>query len=99
MLKQEIGKGGDVMDKQVWIQHERKIRQAVKTISALLTLAVLALLFPFFDVLRPVGESMATWWQRAGAPVAVFAFMARTSPNISGLCLRPAHLLAQKWRL
>lgn len=65
------------MSAQFWTQHERKIEQTVRAIAAFLTLAVLALLLPFVDVLRPAGESVATWWQRAGAPVAVFAFIAQ----------------------
>ncbi|MCF1443251.1 hypothetical protein ACI2VK_15075 [Ralstonia nicotianae] len=77
------------MKAQFWTQHERKIEQTVRAIAAFLSLAVLALLLPFVEALRPAGEAVATWWQRAGAPVAVFAFIAQNKCQYLGALLTP----------
>lgn len=75
------------MSAQFWTQHEGKIKRTVRAIAMLLSLAVLALLLPFVEAFRPAGESVATWWQRAGAPVAVFAFIAQNKSQYLGALL------------
>lgn len=77
------------MNAQHLAQLELKIKRTERSIAAFLFLAVLVLLLPFVDVLRPDGESVATWWQRAGAPVAVFAFMAQNKSQYLGALLTP----------
>ncbi|KHK58678.1 hypothetical protein PI87_02755 [Ralstonia sp. A12] len=81
--------GSNAMNAEYLTPHELKIRRAVRSIAAFLSLAVLALLLPFVDAFRPAGESVATWWQRAGAPVAVFAFIAQNKSQYLGALLTP----------
>lgn len=82
-------KASNEMNAEYLIQHELKIKQTVRSIEVLLCFAVLVLLLPFVDAFRPAGESVATWWQRAGAPVAVFAFMAQNKSQYLGGLLTP----------
>lgn len=77
------------MNAQHLAQHEVKIRRTARSIAAFLFLAVLALLLPFAHAFRPDGETLATWWQRAGAPVAVFAFIAQNKSQYLGALLTP----------
>ena len=40
-------------------------------------IAMLFMLLPFVDALRPHDQSVGAWWSRAGAPMTVFAFLSQ----------------------
>lgn len=69
------------MTSDYWLEHESKIRWTIWAITWRLLIASLFLIFPFIDTLRVGGESVATWWQRSGAPIAVFAFLAQNKAS------------------
>ncbi|MCA8153368.1 hypothetical protein DF044_24135 [Burkholderia contaminans] len=75
---------------EIWREHERKVEATWRSIVYLLALAALLLItLPCVDALRPAGESMAQWFQRAGAPVTVFAFLAQNKASHLGDLLTP----------
>jgi len=84
------------MNDRFWIDYQSKIKTAVMQMAVLLSISALLTVLPLAGVLRPATESVATWWQRAGAPIAIFAFLAQylgavltpgsmTSPQMEGL--------------
>jgi len=65
------------MNDRFWIDYQSKIKTAVMQMAVLLSISALLTVLPLAGVLRPATESVATWWQRAGAPIAIFAFLAQ----------------------
>lgn len=75
---------------EFWQEHEQRVEAAWRSVAFLLGLAALLLIaLPCTDALRPMSDSMAQWFQRAGAPVTVFAFLAQNKANHLGDLLTP----------
>lgn len=74
------------MAQDIWKSVEKKI---CKTITVALFFLILALamgVLPFSGILQPETQSTGAWWQRAGAPMAVFAFLAQNkAQSLAGL--------------
>lgn len=75
---------------EFWQEHEQRVEAAWRSVAFLLGLAALLLIaLPCTDALRPMSDSMAQWFQRAGAPVTVFAFLAQNKASHLGDLLTP----------
>ncbi len=77
------------MSDLMWVQIEKRIQKARCSMLLLLALALLMVVFPWTELLRPATESMGGWWQRAGAPVAIFAFLAQNKAQYFGSLITP----------
>jgi hypothetical protein len=77
------------MTEPVWVHHENRIRTTRYRMWALLLMALLMTLLPFSAFLRPAAESVGTWWQRAGAPIAILAFLAQNKAQYLGALITP----------
>ncbi len=58
--------------------YERKVRRALWSFAVYSTVAIIVLLFSFTEALKPSDEQFATWFQRAGAPMTIFALIAQS---------------------
>lgn len=75
---------------EYWQEHEQKVEAAWHSVMCLLALAALLLIaLPCADALRPTSDSMAQWFQRTGAPVTVFAFLAQNKAGHLSALLTP----------
>ncbi|UTV54770.1 hypothetical protein [Burkholderia arboris] len=73
-----------------WQEYELKVESTWRFVICLLALAALLLIaLPCANALRPASDSMAQWFQRAGAPVTVFAFLAQNKASHLGDLLTP----------
>jgi hypothetical protein len=98
---------------EFWQEHERKVKATWRSVACLLGFAALLLIaLPCTDLLRPASDSMAQWFQRAGAPVTIFAFLAQNKASHLGdlitpgtfstpeiMALRSRYLPRQEWGL
>lgn len=75
---------------ELWREHEQKVESTWHSIVCLLALAAILLVaLPCTDALRPASDSMAQWFQRAGAPVTIFAFLAQNKASHLGDLITP----------
>ncbi|MDN7458565.1 hypothetical protein [Burkholderia cenocepacia] len=73
-----------------WQEYERKVESTWLSVAGLLALAALLLIaLPCANALRPASDSMAQWFQRAGAPVTIFAFLAQNKASHLGDLITP----------
>lgn len=73
-----------------WQEYELKVKSTWRFVIFLLALAALLLIaLPCANALRPASDSIAQWFQRAGAPVTVFAFLAQNKASHLGDLLTP----------
>ncbi len=73
-----------------WQEYERRVESTWRAVAYLLALAaVLLIVLPCANALRPASDSMAQWFQRSGAPVTVFAFLAQNKASHLGDLLTP----------
>ena len=71
-------------------EHRRKVEAAWTSVVRLLAIAATLLVaLPFADALRPASDSLPLWFQRAGAPVTVFAFLAQNKAGHLNALLTP----------
>lgn len=84
------------MTGQVWVDHEKRIRAAQGYMWVLLLIAALLGFLPFIEPLRPAGEALGTWWQRAGAPMAIFAFLAQNKAQRLGALITPGSFTSRE---
>lgn len=75
---------------EFWREQEQKVEATWRSIACLLALAALLLIaLPCAHALRPASDSLAQWFQRAGAPVTIFAFLAQNKASHLGDLLTP----------
>lgn len=73
-----------------WQEYELKVESTWRFVIFLLALAALLLIaLPCANALRPASDSIAQWFQRAGAPVTVFAFLAQNKAGHLSALLTP----------
>lgn len=73
-----------------WQEYELKVESTWRFVICLLALAALLLIaLPCANALRPASDSMAQWFQRTGAPVTVFAFLAQNKASHLGDLITP----------
>ncbi|MEY1594103.1 hypothetical protein AB3K92_35445 [Burkholderia sp. Bmkn7] len=73
-----------------WQEYELKVESTWRFVICLLALAALLLIaLPCANALRPASDSMAQWFQRTGAPVTVFAFLAQNKAGHLSALLTP----------
>ena len=77
------------MTDSIWVQVEKRIKKSRGLMLLFLLIAVVMTIFPLLGFFRPVTESMGSWWQRAGAPVAIFAFLAQNKAQHFGALITP----------
>lgn len=58
--------------------YERMVRKTLWSVAAFSAIAVAVILLPFIDALKPINEHFDTWFQRAGAPMTIFALIAQS---------------------
>ncbi|MDN7178581.1 hypothetical protein M0D69_11215 [Caballeronia sp. SEWSISQ10-4 2] len=94
------------MSEDYLIDHERRVKRAIALMVAFTLAAIFSTLLPLFGSLRPPNEALGSWWQRAGAPITVFAFLAQNKANLLGALLTPGtftsapfEALRRKYRL
>ena len=58
--------------------YERKVRRSLWLFAVCSTVAIIVLLFSFTEALKPSDEQFATWFQRAGAPMTIFALIVQS---------------------
>lgn len=76
-----------------WQEYELKVESTWRAVAYLLALAaVLLIALPCANALRPASDSMTQWFQRAGAPVTVFAFLAQNIASHPGYLPPPGSL-------